>query len=912
MKKFTSFMLMLLCAVTTFAAVNEELKGKQISAIGNAVTEITEGNWYILNNVGRGNYVSQENNAMKMRATNNCVVGNYAEDKAGYLFKITKASDKHYNIVSGNGVYFSLGWNSSAVSETPVNYLIGHQNAESAPTVFYLYDDDNKRAADGQESGNSFVGWSDAIPTSTTGNDSYCLLPVNLEAAASTDFTALNSAIANANSVLTNAGYTFTMGESVELQIVDASRAGYLSVSHDACDSDVLANVIDGELGTLYHSSWIAAAANPYMQVDLGEGESLQAFALNYNTRQSGNNAAPYAITVSASNNGEDFTTITELKKNDAVNAIPSSNGKSYSSIFVADKAYRYLRFTVTSSPNGNNSFGLAEFGITKISLEGAMTGTKMRYATLYKAVLDATAVVGTDVRQDVADAAVATLNNYVTLLTAPACPFDVTTDIENPVLYYIKSARTEQNWNNPYWTLSGNAVAITEFENEDALKESASALWFFVEDDKTGLLTMHSYDGAAMGYKAVAAGADKLTNASDQIVGLYYQLVVKEGDTSFPYALKPYGYNNYVSNHGGRNNNIGFYNNLDDSGTRFALTPATTDDIIPNVEINWTTSTEWEEIGGDIIPTVIYDNKLADGVKSIEQEFTVNKGVTATAVFQYTGGSCALNVRGIEVVDAGGYIVAADYHVGKTGTNSTGNEYTVKIAEAGDYKLRCYATFDSNNRANATNGTVTVSFATAEASEFTHNVTFAAEYATLYLGYKVAIPAGVEAYVVSEVGEYAVLAQVSGIIPANTGVILKNVGSETTYTFNYTAESVDQVESKYLDGTIANCYVAQEAYVLGIQNKKVGLYKASLNQLDGTAFLNNANKVYMVLTDEASAAASYSFSFDWNGTTGIENIDAAVSNTANGKIYDITGREIKAITTPGIYIVDGKKVVVK
>ena len=31
-----------------------------------------------------------------------------------------------------------------------------------------------------------------------------------------------------------------------------------------------------------------------------------------------------------------------------------------------------------------------------------------------------------------------------------------------------------------------------------------------------------------------------------------------------------------------------------------------------------------------------------------------------------------------------------------------------------------------------------------------------------------------------------------------------------------------------------------------------------------------------------------------------------------NGKIYDITGREVKAITAPGIYIINGVKRVVR
>lgn len=44
-------------------------------------------------------------------------------------------------------------------------------------------------------------------------------------------------------------------------------------------------------------------------------------------------------------------------------------------------------------------------------------------------------------------------------------------------------------------------------------------------------------------------------------------------------------------------------------------------------------------------------------------------------------------------------------------------------------------------------------------------------------------------------------------------------------------------------------------------------------------------------------------------GTEGIEDVNAA---TESKGVYDLTGRKVKKVTTPGIYIVDGKKVLVK
>jgi hypothetical protein len=324
----------------------------------------------------------------------------------------------------------------------------------------------------------------------------------------------------------------------------------------------------------------------------------------------------------------------------------------------------------------------------------------------------------------------------------------------------------------------------------------------------------------------------------------------------------------------------------------------------------NWTSSTTWSDAEGDLSSTVLNNNALDYGIKYIEKEITVGGARTATVTFQYTSGNCALNTRGVEVLNQDGVAVAGDYHVGKTGTNSTGNVYTVSVAKAGTYTVRLYVTFGANDRANATNGNITVAFAAADAADFSHNVTFAAEYATLYLGYQVAIPEGVEAYVVeSTSNSSAHLEKVEGVIPANTGVILKNLGEATArYTFAYTDAEAAVIKSNLLDGSIADRYVAANACVLSNGANGIGLYGAILNQLDGTAFLNNANKAYLPNTAGANLTASF-YGFDWNGTTAIENVE--VENASN-VIYDLTGRRVETIGEAGIYIVNGKKVLVK
>ena len=331
------------------------------------------------------------------------------------------------------------------------------------------------------------------------------------------------------------------------------------------------------------------------------------------------------------------------------------------------------------------------------------------------------------------------------------------------------------------------------------------------------------------------------------------------------------------------------------------------------DVNFEWTTSTPWTAVehSAYYTSTVFNDNEL-DGVKFIEGEVTVGGARTATVTFTYIDGGHKLNIRGVEVIDAMGNIVAGDYHVGIAGSseNTTGNVYTVNVAEAGTYKVRCYAAEGGGDQFNSSHGSIVVSFAKLNVIDLTKTVTFAAEYSTLYLGYKVAIPAGVEAYVLSSIESgYAILTQVVDVIPANTAVILKKTATANEYNFYYTSDDADEIELNYLEGSIVDRYVQGDAYVLGIPEGETEpcLCPALLNKVNNTSFKNNANKAYLKVAP--GAAMSTSLRFDFDGTTGVEEVETEVAETV---IYDLTGRRVNEITKSGVYIVNGRKVLVK
>ena len=173
---------------------------------------------------------------------------------------------------------------------------------------------------------------------------------------------------------------------------------------------------------------------------------------------------------------------------------------------------------------------------------------------------------------------------------------------------------------------------------------------------------------------------------------------------------------------------------------------------------------------------------------------------------------------------------------------------------------------------------------------------------------FPVAIPEGVEAYIVTAANAgYVTLTQIYNAVPANTGVILKGGSIEATND-NYYSGAVAEVTGNLLQGTMTNTYISEEAYVLGKVDGVIGLYKALMTE---GQWLNNANKAYLpasAVPAAAQGAANFSFRFE-GGTTGVENVE--VENASN-VIYDLTGRRVEAITAPGIYIVGGKKVLVK
>lgn len=204
-------------------------------------------------------------------------------------------------------------------------------------------------------------------------------------------------------------------------------------------------------------------------------------------------------------------------------------------------------------------------------------------------------------------------------------------------------------------------------------------------------------------------------------------------------------------------------------------------------------------------------------------------------------------------------------------------------------------------------------------------------KWATLYLPYAVTVPEGLVAYyphTPNVAGKVVALLDLEGVVPAYTPVVIgrseavaASATTTTNYEFAYTTDecSVDVsgygqvLFGKFIDSYVAeagkNCYVIltigeKEAfYWIYKEYNAAGAYVGN----DGDHIKCSANKAYMAL--EPVQSASY-FSMAFEGTTDIDGV--VVDGNAPESIYDIQGRKITEITSPGIYIINGKATVVK
>lgn len=151
--------------------------------------------------------------------------------------------------------------------------------------------------------------------------------------------------------------------------------------------------------------------------------------------------------------------------------------------------------------------------------------------------------------------------------------------------------------------------------------------------------------------------------------------------------------------------------------------------------------------------------------------------------------------------------------------------------------------------------------------------------------------------------------------IPANTGVLLnsKNSGEVTYYTVeNKEVAAYDAILNNMLMPSVAGGEFTAEpgkvyyklAYNDYYNHTGLGFYWGAEN---GGAFKVKAGTAYLAVPAGETTAKGFTLNGE---ATGIEGVNANVENAK--AIYNINGQRVASMAKPGLYIVNGKKVVRK
>ena len=535
--------------------------------------------------------------------------------------------------------------------------------------------------------------------------------------------------------------------------------------------------------------------------------------------------------------------------------------------------------------------------------------------------------------------------------------PIELTTDIENPICYAIKSGRD----GNYSFTLENNKIKL--INNADIVGNN-NAKWFFMLDANKNLKIYPYADKAnTMGYITVDAGAEKLTNnhSADGFVAdtytLYYNPNNAANNNGKCFAFRPTEGNTFVSNHGGTGNYRGFYNENNDKGTRIGFENINKAVLASEIE-TWKSYLANE--GNKVCQYVIVDDvkTAVTDAEVVVYALSSNNSNYATEIATLDAiGFPAINVPQVGGFyrlknGASGWYATSDLRTGEAehsaklymkedgtqantiwyvGANnallsytkgqylgdmssdwsfeaigSTGNATTfVQGATIGKIQIKpstgrsLYGDKIRVDAAGEGNNSGNYEWVIEEVTSLPVAVS-AAGYATLYAPVALTLPAeGLKAYTVSVNGDWATLEEIEGgVIPANTGVVLE--GAEGSYNLTV-GGTADEIEGNSLLGSVAASYVTDNAYVLGYVGEEVGFYTAK--KTDGQ-WLNNGFKAYLPKTGKSATLR-----FNFGGTTAIESVVTGLDT--NAAIYDLSGRRVEK-AVKGIYIQNGKKIIVK
>ena len=190
----------------------------------------------------------------------------------------------------------------------------------------------------------------------------------------------------------------------------------------------------------------------------------------------------------------------------------------------------------------------------------------------------------------------------------------------------------------------------------------------------------------------------------------------------------------------------------------------------------------------------------------------------------------------------------------------------------------------------------------TATNAKFTKTISKAG-YGTMVIPFAAALPTGVKAYNLTGVSGTAITTTDAATIAANKPVLLEAAegNCEFTATSAAIAGSEDASTNGLLNGTYAGAKAAADANNYVLQNGDAGL---GFFLVTGTEATVNPFRAYL----NTDVSAPEFLAIEGLGITGIEAVKATESK---GEFFNLAGQRV-AQPAKGLYIVNGKKVIVK
>ena len=164
-------------------------------------------------------------------------------------------------------------------------------------------------------------------------------------------------------------------------------------------------------------------------------------------------------------------------------------------------------------------------------------------------------------------------------------------------------------------------------------------------------------------------------------------------------------------------------------------------------------------------------------------------------------------------------------------------------------------------------------------------------------------LPAGLTAYKASAVsGNKVTFTAVTDAVPAGTGLLLEGTASQT-YAIPVAATASALADNLLVGCTASTNLTANASYYVMVNDGGT----AKFQSLEDNGATIPAGKAYL-----AAPAGARQLTFDFGDATGIDNeLRVNSEDFATGAWYTLDGRRV-ANPTKGIYIVNGKKVVIK